>query len=42
MPLLSQVLGHVNPANTYWYLQAAPELFTIVAKRVEHVFEDQR
>jgi integrase/recombinase XerD len=35
MPLLSQVLGHVNPANTYWYLQAAPELLTLVAARLE-------
>jgi integrase/recombinase XerD len=41
MPLLSQVLGHVNPANTYWYLQAAPELFTIIAQRLEPLFEDQ-
>jgi integrase/recombinase XerD len=40
MPLLSQVLGHVSPASTYWYLQAAPELFAIVARRVEHAFED--
>ena len=26
LPLLSTYLGHVEPANTYWYLQAAPEL----------------
>jgi integrase len=42
MPLLSKVLGHISPASTYWYLQAAPELFSIVADRVEHVFEDLR
>lgn len=41
MPALSRVLGHVNPANTYWYLQAVPELMAIVAERVEHVFGDQ-
>lgn len=35
MPLLSQVLGHVNPAHTYWYLQAAPELLELVAARLE-------
>lgn len=37
MPLLSRVLGHSNPANTYWYLQAAPELLTLVAGRIEPV-----
>ncbi len=37
MPLLAAVLGHVNPASTYWYLQAAPELFTIASHRLETV-----
>lgn len=41
MPLLSRVLGHTNPANTYWYLQAAPELLTMVADRIEPMFGDQ-
>lgn len=41
MPALSRVLGHVNPANTYWYLQAVPELMAIVAERVDHVFGGQ-
>jgi integrase/recombinase XerD len=35
MPLLSTYLGHVHPANTYWYLSAAPELLTIVAARLD-------
>lgn len=35
MPLLSAVLGHSDPASTYWYLQAAPELFAIVGARLE-------
>jgi integrase len=35
IPLLSAVLGHSDPASTYWYLQAAPELFAIVGKRLE-------
>jgi len=26
MAILSTYLGHVDPANTYWYLSAAPEL----------------
>jgi len=25
MPMLSTYLGHVHPANTYWYPSAAPE-----------------
>ena len=35
MPLLSTFLGHVKPANTFWYLSATPELFRIVADRLE-------
>jgi integrase/recombinase XerD len=35
MPLLSTYLGHVDPAATYWYLSAAPELLTLAAKRLE-------
>ena len=33
MPLLSAYLGHADPANTYWYLQAAPELLAEAARR---------
>jgi integrase/recombinase XerD len=35
MPLLSTYLGHIHPANTYWYLSAAPELLTLVAARLD-------
>jgi integrase/recombinase XerD len=35
MPLLSTYLGHVDPAATYWYLSAAPELLTLAAERLE-------
>jgi integrase/recombinase XerD len=35
MPLLSTFLGHVDPAATYWYLSATPELLTLAAKRLE-------
>jgi integrase len=31
---LSNYLGHVNPANTYWYLTASPALMTIVSDRI--------
>lgn len=32
--VLAAYLGHVDPANTYWYLTASPELMTIVAERM--------
>ena len=35
LPLLSTYLGHVHPANTYWYLSAAPELLALVAARLD-------
>lgn len=35
LTLLSTWLGHSNPADTYWYLQAAPEVAAIAAKRLE-------
>ncbi len=35
LPLLSTYLGHVEPANTYWYLQAAPELLAEAAGRLD-------
>jgi integrase len=31
MPVLSAYLGHVNPASTYWYLTAIPELMGLAA-----------
>ena len=33
--LLSTYLGHVDPASTYWYLSAAPELMALVGRRLE-------
>lgn len=35
LPLLSTYLGHVNPASTYWYLSAAPELLAMASGRLE-------
>jgi integrase/recombinase XerD len=35
LPVLSAYLGHRVPANTFWYLEAAPELLGLVAARVE-------
>ena len=30
---LSTYLGHVEPANTYWYIEAVPELLELASKR---------
>jgi integrase/recombinase XerD len=35
LPLLATYLGHVHPKDTYWYLEAAPELLRIAARRLE-------
>jgi integrase len=35
LPLLSTYLGHVDPASTYWYLSATPELLASAADRLE-------
>ncbi len=35
LPRLSTYLGHVEPASTYWYLSAAPELMALAAQRLE-------
>ena len=39
LPLLSTVLGHVHPADTYWYFEAAPELLALAAERLERTWE---
>ena len=38
IPALSTYLGHVNPAGTYWYLQASPELMELAAIRLDGRF----
>lgn len=35
---LSTYLGHINPADTYWYLSASPELRALAAERVHDRF----
>ena len=40
LPLLSTYLGHVHPANTYWYLSAAPELLALAGRRLERSLEE--
>lgn len=39
LPLLSTWLGHVNPASTFWYLTAAPELLALAAARLDPTME---
>lgn len=36
MPALSTYLGHTNPANTYWYFSAVPELLAYAATRLDN------
>jgi hypothetical protein len=30
---LSTYLGHADPANTYWYIEAVPELLELASRR---------
>ena len=41
IPILTAVLGHTDPASSYWYLHAAPELFSIVGQRLEESWGQQ-
>jgi len=36
LPILSTYLGHTKVTDTYWYLQAIPELLRLALTRVEH------
>jgi hypothetical protein len=31
---LTTWLGHANPAHTYWYLEAVPELLELASARI--------
>ena len=42
LSLLSAYLGHADPAYTYWYLQACPELLGLAAERLERWQERPR
>ena len=39
MPELSTFLGHADPASTYWYLEAVPELMALISRRLQQVPE---
>ena len=40
--VLSNYLGHVGPAGTYWYLSAAPELMGLAAERLDDRYGARR
>jgi integrase len=40
--ILSAYLGHVSPADTYWYLSASPELMALAAERLDTRFGARR
>ena len=40
--VLSTYLGHVAPADTYWYLSAVPELMGLAAERLDLRFGARR
>ena len=31
---LTTYLGHTKPENTYWYIEAVPELLELAAQRI--------
>jgi integrase/recombinase XerD len=37
LPRLSTYLGHVSPADTFWYLQAVPELLALAARDLDEL-----
>ena len=37
MPRLATYLGHSHIADTYWYIQAVPELLRLATERLEAV-----
>jgi integrase/recombinase XerD len=39
LPVLSTYMGHLSPYQTYWYLEATPELMALVAERLERSME---
>ncbi|MDQ2896341.1 MAG: tyrosine-type recombinase/integrase [Actinomycetota bacterium] len=40
LPLLSTVLGHVRPADTFWYFEGAPELLALACERLERTWDE--
>ena len=41
LPVLSAYLGHVHVVDTYWYLEAIPELLELATRRLDRPVEVQ-
>jgi integrase len=39
---LSTYLGHTEPAHTYWYIEAVPELLALASERAAHTISQER
>jgi integrase/recombinase XerD len=39
---LSTYLGHTEPAHTYWYIEAVPELLALASERVARALSQER
>jgi hypothetical protein len=39
---LSIYLGHSEPAHTYWYIEAVPELLALASERAAHTISQER
>lgn len=39
---LSTYLGHSEPAHTYWYIEAVPELLALASERAAHTISEER
>ena len=42
LPRLSTYLGHVHPSDTYWYLQAVPEVLELAVRDLDHLLGGDR
>jgi integrase/recombinase XerD len=42
MPRLATYLGHVGMAETYWYIQAVPELLRLATEFLEAAARGER
>jgi integrase len=42
LPALSTYMGHLRPKDTYWYLEAVPELLQAATGRLEQFLQDRQ
>jgi hypothetical protein len=41
MMKLTTYLGHADPANTYWYIEAIPELLELASQRAQRSLAEE-